>query len=141
MQPEMLELRWGKANDLKPEIDPDQMQYFLDQIKWAAENGLLCNRAHTGLIDQLYLRAHWGDQARRDRGEIVRSRICQDCAPHSFQFLQETGRMFPDGTLDWNLDYNGGLIYGGPDHPLDGSGPALTVSVSSSNQPGWSSHT
>lgn len=62
--------------------------------------------------------------------------VCElysDFAPHSFSFLMRRD----DGTR-W---FNGGLIYSGPDVPADGSGPALTVSLSVESGPTWGVHT
>lgn len=61
-----------------------------------------------------------------------------DYAENSFEFLIER----PDGTR-W---FNGGLIYSGPGQPLDGSGPAFTVSLDMLNgrtdvKHNWSVHT
>lgn len=63
--------------------------------------------------------------------------ICElhkDFAPYSFEFLMK----HPDGSR-W---FNGGLIYSGPGQPLDGSFPALTVSIGHSEHlHDWSVHT
>jgi hypothetical protein len=65
-------------------------------------------------------------------------RLGYDFAPNSFEFIM----CHPDGTR-W---FNGGLIYSGPTQPLDGSFPALTVSLDILNGPpknthDWSVHT
>ena len=57
-----------------------------------------------------------------------------DFAPNSFAFAMERA----DGSR-W---FNGGLIYSGPEQPLDGSAPALTVGVGIDNSKhSWSVHT
>jgi hypothetical protein len=60
--------------------------------------------------------------------------LFKDWAPHSFSFYM----LRPDGSR-W---FNGGLIYSGPDQPLDGSFPALTVGIGiDSSKHSWSVHT
>lgn len=57
-----------------------------------------------------------------------------DFAPHSFAFLMRRA-----GGKAW---FNGGLIYSGPGQPLDGSFPALTVSIEpTGTDHKWSVHT
>lgn len=56
-----------------------------------------------------------------------------DVAPQSFEFLMRRA----DGT-PW---FNGGLIYSGPGMPADGTGPALTVSLTVESGHSWSVHT
>jgi len=60
-------------------------------------------------------------------------RIHSDFAPLSFTFclFNREGRFI----------YNGGFIYSGPDQPLDGSFPALCVSLDNEHRVGWSIHT
>ena len=60
----------------------------------------------------------------------TKCRLYRDFAPYSFEFV-----MFKDGEK-W---FNGGLIYQGPNQRGDGSFPALTVSLDSSD--GWHIHT
>ena len=61
-------------------------------------------------------------------------RLFRDWAPNSFTFNITK----PDGQF-W---FNGGLIYSGPGQPLDGSAPALTVSLGAdTGKHNWSVHT
>lgn len=57
----------------------------------------------------------------------------KDFAPHSFEFVMHR----EDGTR-W---FNGGLIYSGPGQPMDGSAPAMTVSLSRESGHNWGVHT
>ncbi len=63
------------------------------------------------------------------RGKV---KIFPDFAPQSFQF-----HVFRDE----EFQFNGGLIYCGPDQPGDGSFPALTVDISGDHIPHWGIHT
>jgi hypothetical protein len=67
--------------------------------------------------------------------------IGADFAAHSLRFaIMESGHAETRGSS--RCVYNGGFIYEGPDQPLDGSFPALTVSLSSHpNTHSWSIHT
>ena len=96
--------------------------HLLTVLKWAAEN----NCAEQ-LVDKLEYLAQYGDG-----NNLVE--IYRDFAPNSFEFLMK----HPDGTR-W---FNGGLIYSGPGQPLNGSAPALTVSLEKTGyEHKWSVHT
>jgi hypothetical protein len=66
--------------------------------------------------------------------------IGSDFAAHSLRFaVMENGSAY---TRDGKCVYNGGFIYEGPGQPLNGSFPALTVSLSSNpNKHSWGIHT
>jgi hypothetical protein len=99
--------------------DPDHLAKV---VKFAVEHG--CTDKLMGQLD--YLATYGGG-----------SNVCEvfnDFAPNSFEFLMKR----PDGTR-W---FNGGLIYSGPEQPLDGTAPALTVGIGvDSTKHGWSVHT
>ena len=81
-----------------------------------------------GKLEQLESQLEWLDNyAGR---EVTECYLYQDFAPHSFEFV------IMKNNERW---FNGGLIYQGPDQPGDGSFPALTVSLDSSQ--GWGIHT
>lgn len=61
--------------------------------------------------------------------------LYRDWAPLSFSFRIERR----DLNGEWVHWFNGGLIYSGPDVPLDGSMPSLTVSLTPYT--GWGVHT
>ena len=66
--------------------------------------------------------------------------LARDFAPFSFSF----NMLKRNEENDYEHWFNGGLIYSGPAQPLDGSGPALTVSLDPSCRDGshrWSVHT
>jgi hypothetical protein len=93
---------------------------------------------HVGARDRLQrqldrLAAFSGDES------TTRCLLHRDFAAHSFAFLIETRSA--DGS--WRTWFNGGLIYSGPGQPLDGSFPALTVSLdrASGVEHDWSIHT
>lgn len=96
-------------------------EHLLNVFEFAAENNCAAK-----LNAQLRYLAEYGD------GNNI-CHLYRDHAPLSFEFLM----LRPDGTR-W---FNGGLIYSGPGQPLNGSGPAFTVSLT--NEPGhsWSVHT
>lgn len=103
-------------------IDFKDPEHLLGVLKFAADNN--CAKA---LVDQLEYLSHYGDM----------NNICEihpDFAPNSFAFAM----LRPDRTF-W---FSGGLIYSGPGQALDGSPPALTVSLSpTGNEHNWSVHT
>jgi hypothetical protein len=101
---------------------------YMEQVRAFAHSV----NAQPALQTQLNYLAGYGDG----------NNICElykDFAPHSFQFLMK----HPDGS-NW---FNGGLIYNGPGVRLDGSFPALTVSLDTLNPDydteahNWSVHT
>lgn len=73
----------------------------------------------------------------RERSHQTRCCLYGDFASLSFTFAME--HRYSDSE-PWKFWFNGGLIYQGPGQPLDGSFPALTVSLSPPKQ-GWSVHT
>lgn len=77
-----------------------------------------------------------GDYACHGDAEKTRCELFADWAPHSFEFVMYRRRDNGEYTR-W---FNGGLIYSGPTQPLDGSAPALTVSLAPARE-GWSVHT
>ena len=97
-------------------------EHFLTVLTWAAEHG--CAKR---LVDKLEYLCGYGN------GDNC-VHIHRDFAPNSFEFLMHRA----DGTR-W---FNGGLIYSGPGQALDGSAPALTVSLSpTGSEHNWSVHT
>jgi hypothetical protein len=103
-------------------IEFKDSDYTLEVLKWAAENN--CAQALTDKFEYL---AQYGT------GECI-AEIYRDFAPNSFVFLMKRA----DGTV-W---FHGGLIYSGPGQPLDGSAPALTVSLDKTgHEHRWSVHT
>ena len=103
-------------------IEFKDYRHFFDVVKFAASVG-----AANKLIERLDYLAEYHN------GENT-VEIYKDWAPHSFTFVMKK----PDGAF-W---FNGGLIYSGPDQPLDGSAPALTVGIGiDSSVHGWSIHT
>ena len=97
-------------------------EHFLQVLQFAAQND--CAKQ---LADKLEYLAQYGD------GNNL-CEIHRDHAPNSFAFLMR----HPDGRV-W---FNGGLIYSGPGQPLDGSAPALTVSLEpTGHEHKWSVHT
>lgn len=97
-------------------------EHFLTVLEWAVKNN--CAKQ---LIDRLEYLCGYGN------GDNC-VHIYRDFAPNSFEFLMHR----PDGTR-W---FNGGLIYSGPGQTLDGSAPALTVSLSpTGSEHNWSVHT
>ena len=67
--------------------------------------------------------------------ENTRCLLHKDFAPHSFGFTMRIRK--GDRYEHWFI---GGLIYGGPEQPLDGSAPAFTCSFDSTRR-GWFVHT
>lgn len=103
-------------------IDFKDPEHFLTVLKWA-----VLNNCADKLVERLSYLANYSDIG--NQVDIYR-----DHAPHSFAFLVHR----PDGTR-W---FNGGLIYSGPGQPLDGSGPAFTVSLApTGHEHDWSVHT
>ena len=104
-------------------------QDHFDQVRaWAEQHGCL---------DQLQKKL---DYLTEYSDEPTTCELYRDFAPHSFEFVMKRA----DGSR-W---FNGGLIYSGPGQPLDGSFPALTVSINNffnrrSDAPlhDWSVHT
>jgi len=107
---------------------------FLQVVKFAAENNLLDN-----LLDSLdYLRTYANREGctyAKDEGKDTRCTLHNDFAPMSFLFSLDKF----DGE-QWSGWFGGGLIYSGPNQPLDGSGPAFTVGIGMPKV-GWSVHT
>lgn len=99
--------------------DPDHLAKVM---KFAVENNCadkLCERLN-------YLATYAGGH-----NKCV---IGGDWAPNSFTFC-----MHDKDDKHW---FVGGLIYSGPEQPLDGSAPALTVGIGVDNSShGWSVHT
>jgi hypothetical protein len=106
--------------------DHEAMGYLEEQIAFARSIDCMDNLAE-GLF---WLIQHGGSRP-------VRTVLFRDFAPHSFIF---TVQRVDDTGQKWERCMNGGLIYSGPDQPLDGSAPAFTVSMGES-EIGWSVHT
>ena len=103
-------------------ITIQSQQHFAEVMQFAINNGCADK-----LLDKLSYLAQYAE------GDNV-CHLHTDFAANSFEFLM----VKPDGTR-W---FNGGLIYSGPDQPLDGSFPALTVGIGiDSSKHGWSVHT
>lgn len=102
----------------------DEVVGYLREVKEFARS--------QGLLEQL--EGHLARLQNYSDNSVVE--LYKDFAPHSFSFLIKVrgkdGRYHP-----W---INGGLIYSGPTQPLDGSFPALTVSLGTPTH-GWSVHT
>jgi hypothetical protein len=105
-------------------------------IKHAKATGLW--RGRNGLYDKLRYLALYGNrqgcQYDRKTTPGTRCKLYRDFAPYSFNFVIE----IREGQ-QWKRWFNGGLIYSGPDSPVNGSFPTLTVSIDPYN--GWSTHT
>lgn len=101
----------------------------------AMQRNLLTGR--NGLLDNLHYLGHYAEERAKQEGWKMKTTIYNDFAPFSFGF---DVRLSPDGGKTWKGFLNGGLIYSGPDQPLDGSGPAFTVSLGEPGE-GWSTHT
>jgi hypothetical protein len=68
--------------------------------------------------------------------------ISDDFAAHSLRFFVMDDATARTVSRDSKCRWNGGFIYEGPGQPLDGSFPALTVSLSSNpNKHSWGIHT
>ena len=80
-----------------------------------------------------------GGYACHDTSEDTKVILFKDFAPNSFAFTMYKKQS--DG--EYKYWFNGGLIYSGPGQPLDGSFPALTVSIDPNNGKAhdWSVHT
>jgi hypothetical protein len=79
------------------------------------------------------------DEHRSGRGgRRVRALLYKDFAPLSFSFLMQMEKTA--GEDDWELWFNGGLIFHGS-HDGYGSGSAPTFSVTLNDTDGWSVHT
>ena len=103
-------------------IDIKNGEHFIKVMDFAVAN----NCAHK-LIDKLNYLMGYADGS-------CDVELHYDFAPNSFVFIM----LRRDGTR-W---FNGGLIYSGPGQPLDGSGPAFTVSLAPTGQEhNWSVHT
>lgn len=63
--------------------------------------------------------------------KVRRVRIFSDFAPYSLGFTIEDN--------EGNFQFNGGIIYQGPESPADGSAPSFSVSLH--NKVGWFIHT
>lgn len=97
-------------------------EHFMTVLKWAVQNNCADK-----LVERLDYLANYGN------GDNC-VEIHREAAPRSFAISM----LRPDGTR-W---FNGGLIYSGPGQPLDGSGPAYTVSVApTGHEHSWSVHT
>ena len=94
---------------------------FLEVLTWA-----VANNCAEKLVERLNYLAAYGNGDNR-------CEIHNDWAPQSFAFMM----CHPNGR-HW---FNGGLIYSGPGQRLDGSAPALTVSLNSEPGHSWSVHT
>ena len=108
-----------------------ECQEHLDKVKEFASK--------VGLMDQFQAKLDYlSDYANNNGRDITECHLYQDFAPHSFEFvMMRKDANNPNSTFErW---FNGGLIYQGPDQPGDGSFPALTVSLDSSD--GWHTHT
>lgn len=98
-------------------------EHFTQVVEFAINAGCAAK-----LFDRLAYLANYGGNP-----EYTVCTLGYDFAPHSFRFTIER---------NGNRWFNGGLIYSGPTQALDGSFPALTVSL----EPGdgshqWSVHT
>jgi hypothetical protein len=93
--------------------------------------------AHDRLHEQLDFLARFACSV--EDAQKTRCYLHKDFAPYSFEFTMQRRR--PDGGYEYW--FNGGLIYSGPGQPLDGSAPALTVSLDpeAGKQHDWSVHT
>ncbi|MDP2371889.1 DUF4120 family protein [Rhodoferax sp.] len=103
-------------------IKIENPEHFVEVLTFAVHNNCAAK-----LLERLDYLAHYAE------GDNV-CHVYADHAPNSFAFAMKR----PDD-LFW---FNGGLIYSGPDQPLDGSAPALTVGIGiDSSVHGWSIHT
>lgn len=127
-------------------VDESARERFLEVMKFAAENDLL---------SQLLQKLHYLDNYANGEGQTydksqaknTRCTLSRDFAPLSFRFCMEKCDLWSDNDAlreqrgkPWEHYFIGGLIYSGPDQPMDGTAPALTVSIESS-QIGWTINT
>ena len=99
--------------------DPD---HFAEVVQFA-----VANKCYGKLMERLDYLGHYSDEA-------TTCHLYRDHAPNSFVFAMKR-----HGSQFW---FNGGLIYSGPEQPLNGSGPAFTVGIGiDSSTHGWSVHT
>lgn len=117
-------------------IDPGCQDHFAHVMQYAAKRNLLTGKY--GLLDQLHYLGHYAEQRAKQEQWEIRTTLYWDFAPQSFRFNVEIQKNEPEAK--WQQFLNGGLIYSGPDQPLDGSFPALTVSLADPHE-GWSTHT
>ena len=115
---------------------PEVVDYLNEQVKFALEMGLAEHFVRKLAYFATYA---WGNSC-----GPLRTMLMKDYAPHSFHFMMQEAKLVRDsgGLLEWSWKarMNGGIIYSGPEQPLDGSAPAFTVSVDPA-QHGWSIHT
>jgi hypothetical protein len=103
-------------------IDIKDANRFLEVLSFA-----VLNNCADKLVDRLEYLANYGN------GNCI-VELHNDHAPHSFAFVMKHS--------NGNRWFNGGLIYSGPGQPLDGSGPAFTVSLApTGHEHNWSVHT
>jgi hypothetical protein len=113
---------------------PGQCEEYLEKVKEFAKQ--------VGAMDKLQEQLDYlGGYACHDdpKKEKTRCELCKDFAPYSFRFYMY--RKNKEGKYEeW---FNCGLIYSGPRQPLNGSRPALTVSLDpeEGKTHGWSVHT
>ena len=112
--------------------DLDAKRYYDEQVTFAEKAGLTYNLAQR--LDHLAGRNQHYPAGVRKPCRVI---LTKDFAPHSFQFREE--RLL-DASKGWQGRLSGGLIYSGPEQPLDGSAPAFTVAVDGPRH-GWSIHT
>ena len=96
-------------------------EYFARVVEFA-----IAIKSHDRLMERLDYLAHYSDPA-------TTCYLYADRAPYSFDFSMKRHGAF------W---FHGGLVYSGPEQPLNGSGPAFTVGIGvPSGIPTWSVHT
>lgn len=86
----------------------------------------VANKCAHKLLERLDYLSNYSDEA-------TTCHLYSDHAPNSFAFAMKRH--------DSQFWFNGGLIYSGPGQPLDGSGPAFTVSIGTEPGHSWSMHT
>ena len=124
--------------------DHTDRNYVDDVFEFARSRGI-----EDKLIATLEYVRWWGYE--NPRNGTLQAVIWKDFAPWSFRFMIKEVD-WQDAVNDYTLGtdimkgsrptiLNGGIIYSGPEQPLDGGPPALTVSLEDDLEEGWSVHT
>ncbi len=118
-----------------------------DKLGAAITHAVQCGpRSLKSLLDKLEFLSEYGNcgvaHDARNR-KLVEAELWPDSAPYSFGFSVYWRELTDLATGETTRKHvmTGGLIYDGPEAPNDGSAPALTVSLTSSDFPCWGCHT
>jgi hypothetical protein len=111
-----------------------QCQEHFNKVKAFAEQ--------VGAMDRLQRQLDYLGKYACHNGDDHKTRcdLWVDSAPYSFTFTMMRRNEKTGGYENW---FNGGLIYSGPGQPLNGSFPALVVSLDpeAGKEHSWSVHT